>query len=133
MPYLFDASSLLNLFLAKNEASIDIVKDNSVLDLTFYEVGNALRRMQKEGKLSLSEARELIDIVSKMAPLLSVVVVSELKLVETLNLAVDESTTFYDAAYVVAASMRKLDLVTDDGKLAKLARRYAKVKTSKEL
>lgn len=133
MPSLFDASSLLNLLVERGEKSIDLLRGNSVLDLTFYEAGNAIKTMYGQRKIGLEESGELIDIVAKLTPFLSVLPVTAMSLRKTLELAAGESITFYDAAYVFAAEKRKLDLVTDDEKLAKVARKYVKVLKSNDV
>lgn len=134
MPQLFDASSLINIVVEMGGQSLGLLRGNYVLDLTFYEVGNALWRIHSlEGKLSLSEVKMLMGVTAELMGWVDIVPVSELNLVEIVELAIKESATFYDVAYVTAAKLRKLTLVTDDAKLARVASKHVKVKSSGDL
>ena len=112
---------------------MDLLRNDYVLDLTFYEVGNALWRIHAiQKKLSLEEIRALIDATTDLANWMNRVSISDLNLLEIMEAAVRDDITFYDAAYVTAAKLRKLMLVTDDAKLARVASKYVKVKGSKD-
>lgn len=134
MPQLFDASSLTNLIVRKGGEALYLLKNNYVLDLTFYEVGNALWRMHVLiKKLSASDVEALMDVMADLVGWVNMVSVSDLDIVEVMKLAADKSITFYDAAYVAAAKLKKLALITDDSKLTKVASKLVKVKNSREL
>lgn len=52
---------------------------------------------------------------------------------KTLKIVQRENLTFYDAAYISVAIENNLTLITDDEKLYKAARKYAKVLKSQEV
>lgn len=133
MPQLFDASSLANLITRRGEEALYLLKNNYILDLTVYEVGNALWRMHAIKKLSASDVEALMDVMADLVGRINMVSVSDLDIVEIMKLAADKGITFYDAAYVTAAKLKKLTLITDDPKLAEVASKLVKVKNSREL
>ena len=45
MPYLLDASALLNIIVSRGQKALDVVRGHFVLDLTSYEAGNTLWRL----------------------------------------------------------------------------------------
>ncbi len=133
MPQLFDASSLANLITRRGGEALYLLKNNYILDLTVYEVGNALWRMHAIKKLSASDVEALMDVMADLVGRINMVSVSDLDIVEIMKLAADKGITFYDAAYVTAAKLKKLTLITDDPKLAEVASKLVKVKNSREL
>lgn len=134
MPQLFDASSLINLIVERGEETLNLLRNNYVLDLTFYEVGNALWRMHfLVKKISASDVEALMDVMVDLVGWINMVSISDLDLIKIMKLAADRGITFYDAAYVVAAKLKRLTLITDDVKLTKAASRLVKVKSSGEL
>ncbi len=134
MPYLFDASSFLNIVLEKGEKALELVEDNYFLDLSLYEIGNALWRARVLlDKLSADDVRLLMKVVMDLTAVMKEIPVSEIDVLETLTLAVRERITFYDASYITASKKKRLALVTDDRKLAKVASRHVEVKTLKTL
>ena len=133
MPYLFDASSALNVVLERGKGALRLLEDNYILDLTLYEVGNALWSMQLLKKLSVGDVGSLMGVMTDLAGKMKKIIVSELNPVKAIELAIEEGATFYDVAYVAAAKLKGLTLVTDDAKLAKVASNHVKVKSSKAL
>lgn len=130
-PRLFDASALLNLILAKGGEALEPIADGGLLDLTLYEVGNSVWKLVNvRRRLSLKEAQDLLSLVEKLTARMMMVTYSGLRLLETLQIAVDESMTFYDAAYVEAARSLKLTLVTDDKRLHRAASKHVDVTSS---
>ena len=113
---------------------MDLIKGEYVLDLTFYEIGNALRKLHLDGKLTLEDAKSLMNVMTSLMDRIIIVIrVSELNLSEVLRKAVESRITFYDASYVIAARSRELILVTDDVKLAQAASKEVRVADSSGL
>jgi len=134
LPSVFDASSLTNLVLTRGGKALDVLRGHYVLDLTIYEIGNALWRMQKtKTKLSPTDARSLMKVATYLMSWMNSVSLSELDSVEVLDIAAKENITFYDAAYVACAVKRRSVLVTDDDSLARVASRRVKVSSSSDL
>ena len=134
MPNVFDSSSLTNLIVTRGGKALDVLKGHCVLDLTIYEIGNALWRMQRtKAKLSPADARSLMKVTTYLVSWMNSIPLSELDSLEVLDIATKEGITFYDAAYVACAVKRRSVLVTDDGSLAKVASRRVKVSSSRDL
>lgn len=117
MKYLFDASALLNIVRRLGEKSLKILKENYILTLTIYEVGNALWRETKlMKKLTTDEAEEIMKAVIALTRIMKIIGPEDPT--EILRTSNNIGTTFYDTAYIVVALRRNLTLVTDDKKLA---------------
>jgi predicted nucleic acid-binding protein len=126
-----DANVVLKWFHSKGEdeveaarALLDAHKDRevalSVLDLTIYEVGNAL--MRGRARASAAQASTVIEALVEICPSIRPTP-EEMK--EASRLAERHKLTFYDAAYAAVAQGRSAELVTLDCDLldAKLGKR----------
>jgi predicted nucleic acid-binding protein len=133
MKRLFDASSIVNLMVKRGSSALDLVKGGHILDLTLYEVGNALWKLQREKKLTAEEVRHLMGTVSRLTHWVEIVSASKLDLAEVMKRAVESEITFYDASYVVAAKLKGATLITDDAKLARAASPEVEVQNSRDL
>ena len=132
--YLFDASALVNVIVSRAGRALDVVKGHGILDLTVYEAGNSLWKLNVIHKqLDAEEAASLLLVVAKLSKHMDVLGVSQLDLASVLGLAVQERMSFYDAAYLHAAKERGLELITDDAKLKKVASKFVKTRSSSEL
>ncbi len=99
--------------------AVKILRNNYVLDLTIYEVGNAIWRETALLKyLVEDEALTMYKDMLKIFSHMNIVKPKNPELV--LNLAMKIRLTYYDAAYVTVASEEDLTLVTDDKKLIKV-------------
>ena len=129
---LFDASAIVNLLISQGGRIIDIVTGNWTLDLTVYEVGNAVWKLNTiKSKITSAEAdnllRNLLDIVADRIRLISS---SEIDHLSTIRIAREEKLSYYDATYLSIAMTRNLLLVTDHRRLYNSAKKYVKVLTS---
>ncbi|MCD6154419.1 MAG: type II toxin-antitoxin system VapC family toxin [Candidatus Verstraetearchaeota archaeon] len=133
MSYIFDASALLNLIRKAGSNAIEIVKENYILDLTLYEIGNAL---WKEAillkRISLEEALKTISFIENLRKILIAKSLSDEDLLpKVLKISLQQKITYYDAAYITIAQNQKLTLIADDSKLIKTAKKLGvKTKTS---
>ena len=96
---LFDASAIVNLLISQGGRIIDIVTGNWTLDLTVYEVGNAVWKLNTiKSKITSAEAdnllRNLLDIVADRIRLISS---SEIDHLSTIRIAREEKLSYYDA------------------------------------
>ncbi|MCD6244259.1 MAG: type II toxin-antitoxin system VapC family toxin [Candidatus Korarchaeota archaeon] len=108
--YLLDASSVYPIIIRLREEVMEHTDLFSVLDLTLYEVGNALWKEYKRGKI-----KNMKSAVALFREFLNdVTVMGHPPLEETLDLAVKENLTFYDASYLCIAKKEGMRLVSED-------------------
>ena len=118
MSYLFDASSIMNIIRYLKKDAAKVLRDNYVLDLTVYEVGNSIWKEAVLLKhLMESDALTMYKDMLKIFSHMNIIKPKDPELV--LGLAIKIKSTYYDAAYVVTASEEGLTLVTDDKRLIK--------------
>jgi predicted nucleic acid-binding protein len=130
-----DASVAIKWFHSKGEeevaesrALLDAHKERSValsvLDLTPYEIGNALLR----GRAKATD-RQVATVLDSLAEICPAVRPSHDELRLATKLAAQHDLTLYDAAYAAVAKNRKAALATLDKQLldAKLGKRPSEV------
>lgn len=130
-----DASVALTWFHAEGEAQVEsaraLVKLHgersislAVLDLTAYEVGNALLRGR--ARASAKQVALVLDALERVCPRIAP---SARELRDAASIAEQHELTVYDAAYVAVASARGAELATMDAALlrAGLGRRPSDV------
>ena len=123
MSYLIDASALLDLMRRRKE----VVLNQCILDLTVYEIGNAIWKEAYFFKtLMKGEALDFMKNFANITVKMRVISIHN-DLEEIMNIAIEEKLTFYDAAYLYFAAKNKLTLVTNDKKLYKAARNKIRV------
>jgi predicted nucleic acid-binding protein len=126
-----DANVVLKWFHAENEEEVDSARALleahkermvalSVLDLTVYEVGNALMR----GRAGAS-AEQAATVVEALAEICPAIRPSSAEMSAASQLAKRHDLTLYDAAYAAVAQSRSAELATLDRALleAKLGSR----------
>ena len=131
---LCDASVVLKWFHSDGEeeveasrALLDLHRTHgmalSVLDLTAYEVGNALLRGVGVGAEKVSAVLDALDVICPRLAL------TPTELSDAALLAEGHRLTMYDAAYAVAANARHAELATLDRALlqAGLGRRPSEI------
>ncbi|MBO3755137.1 MAG: type II toxin-antitoxin system VapC family toxin [Candidatus Brockarchaeota archaeon] len=137
MKTVVDASSLLLLIKHSKEAELlKKLKDAASLDLTAYEVGNGLWKwISLKRSVSLVEARDLITTLTRIFSMdgFSVIGFRDLNQSAILDLAAENNITFYDACYIMASVMSKVPLVTEDEKLKRVAAKYVRVLSWKDV
>lgn len=122
MTRLFDASSLVEALLS---GRVEATFDQHALDLTVYEVCNALwKHRHLRERIGDDRLARLLAVLEGLEDQLAVEPVDALDLSATMTIAREESITFYDAAYVACAEREALTLVTEDGALADAAASY---------
>jgi len=133
--YLFDASAFITLVKKMDPAvTFQCIREALILDLTFYEAGNAVWKETCLTKLlSPSESVELTSSTQA--------VLARVKKVESeaedfdgiLELARGEKLSFYDSSYLYYAQEKDLKLVTEDRELYRKAKKHIDVQTVTEL
>jgi len=121
MKKLFDASAII--LLAKNNPQevAELLKNNFILDLTVYEIGNTIWKLNKILK---NEGRDIaVEAIKQAQNLLALMDKCENAetLISIMDNAFQYNLTYYDSAYLTAADDQKLALITEDKKLEKAA------------
>jgi predicted nucleic acid-binding protein len=115
MSYIFDSSSI---FAAIKSGRVELVSGNYTLDLTKYELGNALWKdhyLRKNLDMKeLASLAKLVKAVIKLTQVLKIDCFEE----EILETASNLGVTFYDASYAYYAEKMRLTLITEDKKLS---------------
>lgn len=129
MKYLLDASSLILLIKkADIKLSVECLRESLILDLTFYEVGNAVWKESVLLKfLTPTEAKRLGTMAQTVLATINQIRGEDFQ--KILEIGQDEKLSFYDASYVYFAKQRGLQLVTEDKKLELKAKKYVEVRT----
>lgn len=123
MKQLYDTSALLNLMLNKGSKALDILSGQAVLDLTIYEIGNSIWKFSYlQKKITKNQSCALLDISSSVIDNMTVL---DIKSIENdiKEHSINLGQSFYDSAYLGVAKKYNLELVTDDKKLQKNAKR----------
>jgi predicted nucleic acid-binding protein len=131
MKYLLDASSLM-LLIKKADVKliVECLQDSLILDLTFYEVGNAVWKESALLKfLTPEEAKRLGTMAQTVLAKIDHVTHEGEDFQKILEIAQDEKLSFYDSSYVFFAKQRGLPLVTEDKKLEMKAKKHVAVRT----
>ncbi|WP_290597159.1 MULTISPECIES: type II toxin-antitoxin system VapC family toxin [unclassified Archaeoglobus] len=114
--YLLDASAVFPLILSLKHVAFEHIDKFAAITLTPYEVGNALWKEVRFGKI---KNREVVFNLFK--EFLEGVTLIEIRPFwrEIAELAIKENLTFYDASYLHVARVSNLKLVTEDSDLTK--------------
>lgn len=100
--------------------------------MAFYELGNALWKQVHIHKIITSdEANTVLGLLTEIFEKLKKPETEEA--LEILKIAIKESLTYYDAAYIQAATENGLTLVTDDKLLHTTSSKHTKTVTSDEI
>ena len=131
MKFLLDASAFI--LLIKNAdvtSTVERLQDSLILDLTFYEVGNAI---WKEGTLTKfltsKEAEKLGTMAQTVLAKINRVTSEAEAFQKILEIAQTEKLSYYDSSYVYSAKETGLTLITEDKELGTKARKYVDART----
>jgi len=129
MRFLLDPSAIINLC---GDGKTEKLLDCWTLNLAIYELGNAVWKQVKiHKKITIEEANLILDSLTEVFRRMKKPTTE--KPMKTLEIAVKENLTYYDASYISAAVENNLTLVTDDDKLYKAGKKYVKTVKSDEL
>ena len=130
---LFDASASINIMIRKGGGALKLLKGQNILDLTIYEVGNALWRLDSlEKKISSKQACMVLESFMLIMQYLQVLNINGVER-SVKEFSAENRITFYDASYLIAAERSDLVLVTDDKVLERAASRKVEVLHSDDL
>ncbi len=110
--------------------TVECLRDSLILDLTFYEIGNAVWKESALLKfLTPEEAKRLGTIAQTILAKIDQVTNEGEDFQKILEIAQDEKLSFYDSSYVFFAKQRGLPLFTEDKKLEMKAKKHVAVRT----
>lgn len=119
---LFDTSALLNIMLSKKEIA-SLLRRWSILDLTVYEVGNAVLRLARVQKsITVQQACDLLEYFTLVKQGIRICNVTDVEKVKEISM--QSGLSFYDSSYIVATKEGAFTLVTDDEHLSRIASEY---------
>ena len=126
---LIDASSLMLLMkTANNQTALDHLRTSFLLDLTFYEVGNAIWKETCLTKfLTKNESEVLRNRVQIVLARINKILNEASSFRKILDISESEKLTFYGSSYLFAAKEKGLVLITEDSKLRAKAEKHAEV------
>ena len=126
---LIDASSLMLLMKTANiRTELDHLRTSFLLDLTFYEVGNAIRKETCLTKfLTKNESEVLRNRVQTVLARIDKILSETSDFQKILDISESEKLSFYDSSYLFAAIEKGLVLVTEDKELRTKAEKHVEV------
>ena len=129
--YLLDASAFMFLIKKSNAKSvIECLQDSIVLDLTYYEVGNAIWKESTLTKFLTPEDSKTLEKVAQTILMNTDRITSEaVTFQKILEIAKNEKLSFYDSSYIYFAKEKDLKLITEDKQLKAKAQKYVDVQT----
>lgn len=131
MKYLLDASAFLLLIKkADVKTAIECLQDSSILDLTFYEVGNTIWKENMQTKILTQEEAEKLGTIAQTVLAKINKVASETEAFQKiLEIAQTEKLSYYDSSYVYYAKETDIPLITEDKELRTKAKKYTEIGT----
>jgi len=135
MSFLLDASSVIEVIRTYDEENaLCLLSANCILDLTKYEVGNALwKELVLTKAIGDEEFKEFFDLLVSILLRTKVLILEPENVPEIAEIAAKERITFYDASYITLAKMRNLTLITEDEQLARTASKHTDTATTESL
>ena len=126
---LIDASSLMLLMKTANiQTELDHLRTSFLLDLTFYEVGNAIWKETCLTKfLTKNESEVLRNRVQTVLARTNKILSEASNFQKILDISESEKLSFYDSSYLFAAKEKGLVLVTEDKELRTKAEKQVEV------
>ena len=126
---LIDASSLMLLMKTANiQTELDHLRTSFLLDLTFYEVGNAIWKETCLTKfLTKNESEVLRNRVQTVLARTDKILSEASNFQKILDISESEKLSFYDSSYLFAAKEKGLVLVTEDKELRTKAEKQVEV------
>jgi predicted nucleic acid-binding protein len=130
--HLFDASAFIFLIKKANvQTTFQHLQNLLILDLTVYEVGNALLKESSLTKFLTPKELETLErvtqiILSRTEKILNQTVFFQ----QILAIAKNENLSFYDSSYIYFAKQNNVQLVTEDQNLRDKAQKYVQTQTT---
>ena len=128
--FLIDARSLMLLMkTASVQTELEHLRTSFILDLTFYEVGNAIWKETCLSKfLTKNESEVLQNRIQTVLARTDKILSEASNFQKILDISESEKLSFYDSSYLFAAKEKGLVLVTEDKELETKAEKQVEVK-----
>ena len=128
--YLLDTSSLMLLMKTANlKTQLNFLQTSYLLDLTFYELGNALWKETCLTKfITKNEAQTLQKNIQIVLTKTDKICCETTDFQKISEIAETENLSFYDSSYLFISQEKGLILVTEDKKLSSKAEKHIEVK-----
>ncbi len=118
----------------REEKALRILAQNCILDLTKYEVGNALWKEQVLHRtIGEDDFQEFLNLLGVVVVRTKALTVDAKKLREVAEVAARQRITFYDASYIMVAKAHGLVLITEDNQLARAASTHVETSTAAKI
>jgi len=133
--YLIDASSFISLVKKMDlKRAEDLLKTSSILQLTFYEVGNAIWKEICITKfISKDESEAMRNVAQIILARIERLPNETRSFKEILEISKNEKLSFYDSSYLFFAKETGRTLVTEDKRLSVKAKKYVHVESIESL
>jgi predicted nucleic acid-binding protein len=133
--YLLDASAFILLIKKANvQTTFHCLQSSFVLDLTVYEVGNALWRESSLPKfLTPEEAKTLEKVAQIILSRTDKILNEDITFQNIMEIAKTEGLSFYDSSYIYFAKQKNIKLITEDQTLKAKAQKYVEAQTTNAL
>jgi len=133
--HLIEASSLMLLMKTANiQTELDYLRASSILDLTFYEVGNAIWKETCLTKFITKQEFEVLrNRVQTVLAKIERMPCEANSFQKILDISESEKLSFYDASYLFNAVEKGFVLVTEDKVLRAKAEKRIEVQNVKGL
>lgn len=129
--YLLDASSFI--FLIKKSKTKDVLEylqNSTILDLTYYELGNAIWKESTITKFLTPEDTKTLEKATQTILMKTDQITNEAATFQSiLEIAKKEKLSFYDSSYIYFAKEKNLKLITEDKQLNAKAQKYVDVQS----
>jgi predicted nucleic acid-binding protein len=133
--YLFDASAFIFLIKKANvQTTFQQLQKSFILDLTVYEIGNALLKEARLTKFLTSKETETLEkvtqiILSRTEKILN----QDTTFQQIMEIAKTENLSFYDSSYIYFAKQKNIQLITENQSLRNNAKKYVQAQTTQSL
>lgn len=129
--FLIDASSIIVLIRKAGGLSAECLHKSVILDLTFYELGNALWKDTIIAKFATSvESQALTKLTQNMLTKIEQIKCEVETFQAIFEMAQKEKLSFYDSSYLWVAKQNGLILVTEDKELSVKGQKYVDVRNA---
>lgn len=123
MKKLFDASAIMLLIKNYPREAVNYLIDEHLLDLTIYEMGNTIWKINKV--LKKTDQKTALESIEQVLDLINLMKINTIQDKETfiaiMQNAFQHNLTYYDSSYLTQAQNEKYTLVTEDKELQKAA------------
>jgi predicted nucleic acid-binding protein len=127
--YLLDASAFILLIKkADVQTTFKCLQESMVLDLTYYEVGNAIWKESTLKFLTAEESNALERVTHTILSRTDRITSESENFQNILKIGKNEKISFYDSSYIYFAQQKNIKLITEDKQLKAKAEKYVDVK-----